>query len=228
MKVLILDDEFPAIRKIRTAVQECFKDYDDLEIIHFINVEELLKHAVWFRDYDIACLDINVQNIKYTGIDVAKKIKVYNVGVLIIFITIHTDYYKELVNAEPFRFVLKEELEEELPVALKDARRRLERCHSEFRYKVKRKEYKESMDDIMYMYSAEHRYIYIQLVDGRTQRFIAQIDEVEDYLRSLKYVFFRANKSYIINPIHIEYEDEHDVKINGITISKTHYYHIIY
>lgn len=228
MKIIILDDEFPVIRKIREAVKNCFRDYKDLEIIHFINAEELLKHAVWFRNYDIACLDINVQNAKYTGIDVAKKLKIYNVSVLNVFITIHEDYYKEIVNAEPFRFVLKEELDEKLPIALQDARRRLERCPSQFKYKVKRKEYKESMDDIMYMYSAEHRYMYIQLVDGRTQRFIAHIDEVEEYLRTLKCIFFRVNKSFIINPIYIEYEDERDIKINGITISKTHYYHIIY
>lgn len=228
MKIAILDDEFPAIRKIRAIIKDCFKDYDDLEIIHFIDVSELLRHAVWFRDIDIACLDINVQNTKYTGIDAAKKLKIFNGNTLLIFITIHTDYYKELVNAEPFRFVLKQDLDIELPKVLQDAQRRLERCPNEFRYKIKRREYKESMDDIMYMYSGDHRYMHIQLVDGRTQRFTAQIDDVEEYLKSLKYIFYRVNKSYIVNPIFIDYEDEHDIKIDGITISKTHFYHIIF
>lgn len=228
MKIAILDDEFPAIRKIRTIIKDCFKDYDDLEIIHFIDVSELLRHAMWFRDIDIACLDINVQNTKYTGIDAAKKLKIFNGNTLLIFITIHTDYYKELVNAEPFRFVLKQDLDIELPKVLQDAQRRLERCPNEFRYKIKRREYKESMDDIMYMYSGDHRYIYIQLVDGSTRHFIGQIDEVEEYLKTLKYVFVRANKSFIVNPIYIDEEDSHDIKMNGITISKTSYYRIIY
>lgn len=227
MKIMILDDEFPVIRKIRNIIKECFSDQDELKIIHFIDIKEMLKHAIWFRDIDIACLDINLQCDGCNGIDAAKRLKIFNGHTLIIFITVHTDYYKELVNAEPFRFILKDELHKELPIALQDARRRLERCPNDFAYKFKRKEYKESMDDIMYFWSGEHRYVYMKLCDGTIKKFIAQMDELEEELRKLKYIFIRANKSYIVNPIYIEWENEEFLIISGLEIKKTLYYHTI-
>ena len=227
MKILILDDEFPVIRKIRNIIKDCFSDQEDLQIIHFIDIKEMLKHAIWFRDIDIACLDINLQCEDCNGIDAAKRLKLFNGHTQIIFITVHTDYYRDLVNAEPFRFVLKGDVVRDLPAAIRDARRRLEQCPNDFAYKFKRKEYKESMDDIMYFWSGEHRYVFMRLCDGSIKKFIAQMDELEEELRKLKYIFIRTSKSYIVNPIYIEWENEEFLIIDGLEIKKTQYYHTI-
>lgn len=226
MKVLILDDEFPVIRKIRNIINDVFCDIIDLEIVHFISIEDMLIHAMWFHDIDIACLDINVMNEKYNGIFAAKRLKTFNYRTLIIFITIHDDYFEELVNAEPFRFIYKDDIRECLPVALMDAYRRLERTEY-FSYRYKKRQHMESMDDIMYFWSGEHRYIFMKLNDGTVKKFIAHMDEVEDELKKLKYIFVRANKSYIVNPIYIEQEKEDFLFIDGQTIKKTRYYHMI-
>lgn len=226
IKVMVLDDEMSAVRSIRKTIKETLND-EDINVISFTSISECLSYSIRNRDIDIACVDIALSNNELDGIAVAKRLKIINYRTLIIFISVHIDYFEQMVNAEPFRFVIKGNLKNQLPYALNAAVRRIKKSREYFNYEFERKRHRLAIDDIVYFYSGDHRYIYVKLIDGTTKKFIEKMDVLEEQIKTFSNKFIRANKSFIINPEHIDWENEKDIKIDDITISKTQFYHTI-
>lgn len=226
IKVMVLDDEMSAIRRIRKTIKETLKN-EDINVISFTSISECMSYAIKNRDIDIACIDITLNDM-LDGIYVAKRLKIINYRTLIIFISVRVDCFEQMVNAEPFRFVIKGNLSNQLPFAINAALRRINKCQEYFSYEFERQRHKLAIDDIVYFYSGDHRYIYAKLIDGTTKKFIEKMDALEKQIKTFSNKFIRANKSFIVNPEHIDWENEKDIHIDDITISKTQFYHIIF
>ena len=75
------------------------------------------------EDFDILFLDIDMPNI--SGLEVAKKIRDAGSDIILIFISAHEQYVFESIDYNPFKYIRKNKIEEEIEYSLKRAYKRI-------------------------------------------------------------------------------------------------------
>lgn len=101
MKVIIVDDEYPARKELRYFIE----NYTDMDIIgEFDNGLDVLNF-IQENTLDAIFLDINIP--KLDGMLLAKTIDKFEKRPKIIFITAYDDYAVEAFNLEIFDYILK-------------------------------------------------------------------------------------------------------------------------
>ena len=116
------------------------------------------------EDFDILFLDIDMPNI--SGLEVAKKLREKGSDIILIFISAHEQYVFESIEYSPFRYIRKNKISEELPLAMKAAFTRLENEKDRnIIIKTDDGEVRLYHSEIMY-YEIEDRRLNIHLSDG--------------------------------------------------------------
>ena len=103
MTVAICDDNQDVVNVIEKALKE-YKG-EVLEVISFTKGEDLIEY-IKSNKIDIAYMDIDLNSFR-TGMEIGKKIKQMQETILIIFMSSYQIYYREIANAEPFRYIDK-------------------------------------------------------------------------------------------------------------------------
>lgn len=75
------------------------------------------------EEFDILFLDIDMPNI--SGLEVAKKIRDAGSDIILIFISAHEQYVFESIDYNPFKYIRKNKIEEEIEYSLKRAYKRI-------------------------------------------------------------------------------------------------------
>lgn len=202
-KILVCDDSI-RFATILIEMIEKSVNMDDFELVVCYNGSDLMQHCV-NNKFDIIFLDIEIGN--ENGISYAKVIKNMNPKVLLIYISGYEKYYKDMVNAEPFRFISKKinlkEMENEVKDSLIAAVSRLNR-HDIWTFEFGKKRYCVQLEDIRYFYSVA-RTVHIKGDIGEAPSyFYGKIDDVEKEIKLISNEFLRINKSYLINMNHVE------------------------
>lgn len=157
---------------------------------------------------DIVFLDIELGNDN--GIQLSRKIKEINYNTLIIFISGYDNYYGDMVQAEPFRFMPKpltssEEIHKIVTLAYNRVVKVRDKTYSDvfYKYNFKGIVYKINLSNIMYFCSM-HRKIYIKFNNRTEDSFYYKLDELEAELSKISSDFIRISKSYLINKVYID------------------------
>lgn len=112
MKILAVDDEQDALEVLMTNIRECEPE----AIIHGFNSPmEALEFAV-DHPPDIAFLDIRMPGM--TGLELAKRLKKFNVNVNIIFSTGYSEFASDAFSMHASGYLMK-------PISSKDVRKEL-------------------------------------------------------------------------------------------------------
>lgn len=118
MKIAICDDE----KIFQDIIQKKLEEYYgalEVEIQLFLSGEDLLKRIGKYPDeFHIIFLDIEMEKIN--GVETAKKIRVLNQNVPIIFLTSHTEMAMDGYEVDAFRFLAKPIQQDKLWKALSD------------------------------------------------------------------------------------------------------------
>lgn len=116
LRIAICDDDSLHISYIKRLTEEILKEHS-IEITKCLGANELL-FKIDGSDYvpDIALLDIQMPDID--GISLAKELSQLTPNCKIIFISSYLNYAPDVYDAEHIYFVLKDQLEERLPLAL--------------------------------------------------------------------------------------------------------------
>ncbi len=75
------------------------------------------------EDFDILFLDIDMPNV--SGLEVAKKIRDAGSDIVLIFISAHEQYVFESIDYNPFKYIRKNKIKEEMEYSLKRAYKRI-------------------------------------------------------------------------------------------------------
>lgn len=222
--VAIVDDVPKTVIKIADIILDT-KYATEMSIEYFAHIKEFMEFFYRNRRLiNIVCLDINFGADK-DGISIAKRIKIINPSVIIIFVSGHTEYFPRLINAEPFRFVNKSHLEdmtEAIEAAVERVRYRADR--KIFTYNVGKDEKKVPLEDIVY-FKSDRRKILITFIDGRVESFYGKMEDVANTIRKDSMEFPRINRSYIINRAYIvEHGYEYVIMVNDEKIIWTDLY----
>ena len=107
MKVLFCDDDLEMLKQLENDFKVYFKD----KIIE-LETKCLYQKFNDLQKYDICFLDIDLKS--EDGIALAKKLKIYNPQLIIIFISQREDLVFQTFSVQPFQFIRKKHYQEDL------------------------------------------------------------------------------------------------------------------
>lgn len=121
MNIAICDDDSNVTNRLKNDIYSLFKSLkSDVDISVFANgmdlIETIKNEEV---HYDVLLLDVDMPNI--SGLEVAKILRESNEDLIIIFISSHDNYVFDSFEYNPFRYIRKNRIKEELNIALKSA-----------------------------------------------------------------------------------------------------------
>lgn len=121
MNIAICDDDINFLNKLQKYTNEILKEMKiNIEILAFNDGESLLNSIQNKKKYfDILLLDVDMPDV--SGLKVAKTLRQMDVDIIIIFISSYEKYVFDSLEYNPFRYIRKIRLKEELPIALKSA-----------------------------------------------------------------------------------------------------------
>lgn len=193
LNIAICDDEYIHRKVIVDYLGMVFSS-ESYEVVEFNSGEELLKN--YPEKLDILLLDIQMTGID--GIKTAKKIRLFDTNVMIIFTTAILGFMQEGYEVRAFRYLLK-------PINYNDFSKHLIQCKNEvLNNKSKYITIKEidegktviiTINSILYI-ETECRVTLIH-TDAKVYRIKESIKKFENELK--EYSFYRCHRAYLIN-----------------------------
>jgi DNA-binding LytR/AlgR family response regulator len=162
-----------------------------------------VPHGGLPNPFDILFLDIELGDT--TGITIADEIRKRFDTTLLIFVSAHESYCKDLFRYDTFDFLSKPVDEHQLQDALKRSYQQLKKSSIFFSYHVKNYTYRLPFDEIIYFESVLHK-VKIVTLQGEHE-FYGKIGDVEaelahKFLRQA--CFARVHHSLLVNLEHVE------------------------
>lgn len=106
INIAVCDDDLVFASKVETILYDISKQkLIDIAVEVFSDGSELWKHISSGETFELLYLDIEM--MKLNGIDLAKKVRENDTNVIIIYISNYENYFIELFEVEPFRFIKK-------------------------------------------------------------------------------------------------------------------------
>ncbi len=219
--VICCDDNQEFCNLLGILLQEYQKAYD-IKIVQFYDASQLLQYCEG-NQFDIIYLDIELG--EENGLKIAKKLKYINPKVLLIYISAYDNYYVDMVQAEPFRFIRKdasdiERLNRELGQTLSDAIRRLDDA-SKFSFAFRRNEYTVELNKIKYFHSIARTIHMHGNIRDIPSYFYGRMDELQGILKEKDDSFERISKSYIVNMNYVRAINKNQIRIDDKVLSIT-------
>lgn len=218
-KVGICDDDENARNYAKETVNTWSKEnHINIIIRQFTSAEEFLFQYVDEYDYDILLLDIEMKEMN--GVDLAKRIRMENKEVQIIFISGFIEYITDGYDVEALHFLLKPLNRNKLIEILEKAKNRITKNEKVMLLPT--------MDGIQRVYLKEMRYIEVRLnyltIYGDKEYIIKKT--LSNMEKELDESFIRSHRSYMININYIRTITKTEVLLeDGTTIplSKAYY-----
>ena len=152
LNIAICDDDIQTTGEMECLIQRISKqNFVDIETEVFWNGESLVNAIIKENKFDIIYLDIEME--KEDGISAAKRIRMYDKNVLIIYVSSHENHMKDSFSVRPFQFLVKPLSEKQMEICFKAAFDDINDTDFYFRYSYKRINYKVPVRDILYFES---------------------------------------------------------------------------
>ena len=212
-KIIVCDDNVEFMEALVRLLTQYASLYN-AEVIGFSTGNEVLEYC---RDNqcDIIYMDIEVGEAN--GMSIAKTLKRMYSQLLVIYISAYDNYYTEMVQAEPFRFIPKDMLdmrkfEKAVVDTLEIAMSRIT-GNNLWTYEFRRRQYVIELGQVHYFRSFA-RTIYIVGDIGDTPGYYyGKMNDLERELEKSKVHFARINRSYIVNMKYIRYSGSDSVQV---------------
>ncbi|RKI74829.1 DNA-binding response regulator, partial [bacterium 1xD42-87] len=151
--------------------------------------------------FDLIYLDIEMDDMN--GIHTALQLRDLALPVLIVYVSAHEEYLKELFRTEPFRFLSKPVKKTELREVFHAACRRIQSRSAYYSFSYKKALHKVPFDRIAY-FESRGRQIYIHISgpaaeDHYTEVFYGKMNEVEQQISAVNNRFLRIHQSFLVN-----------------------------
>lgn len=219
IKITILEDQHDQAKRLMEMLQGYEKEHEQFSytVEHYDSSVQLLTD--YRCDTDLLFLDIQVPDM--LGIDVAKRIRAMDGRVMIIFITMLTQYAIEGYSVGAFDYVLKPVRYEEFSAKMDRACRMLAHQDTSRTVEVRTKEeiFRIRADDITYIEISNHDVLIH--TDTNTYRHWGNLKTYEDQLADAHFV--RCNACYLVNLKYVSGISGDTVKIHRdvLAISKS-------
>ena len=200
IKIAICDDDPKFVGDVQEYLEQLKKEeHFELELECFLSGNELILEYEKGVLFDLIYLDIEMNGAD--GIETAKQIRKKDYHVLIVYISSHEEYLRQLFEAEPFRFLSKPvEYKAFHTVFWQAAERILEQQSHYFHFKTGKSVIKIPCRDILYFESAGRKVIVHTI--QRSYEYYDKLNDVEEHLKDMRFV--RIHKAYLVNIDNVE------------------------
>jgi len=196
--ILLCDDDPAFLSEVSLQTANTLDRLGIPFVLHaFTSMEQLTAPVL--AACDIALLDVDFEQKRYTGIDIAKKLRSVRKDAVIIFITNYIEYAPEGYEVQAFRYLLKKDLYRRLPEYLQAAALRLKSTRQTFKIKIHGEVIDIPLKQVLYMESQGRKVtVYIKKDSGiKEYSYYASISTLEKQLADNG--FLRIHKSYLVN-----------------------------
>lgn len=213
INITICDDEHTQIEYLNALVSKWAIKRDIVVYIsEYMNAESFLFAYEDNKTLDILLLDIQMKNMD--GVELARRIRIENEVVQIIFITGYADFISEGYEVSALHYLIKPIKEEKLYEVLDKAVTRLHKVEKTILINTADEIRRINLNEILYIEAFAHS-VKIETNNGAVETKIA-ISEIN---KMLNYSFIRCHRSYIVGLKHISHITKTDVILdNGLKI----------
>ena len=189
MKIAICDDDTCFLNRFKTKVCTLLSVLSDQFVItEYDNGKQCISEIM---DYDVVFLDIDMPDV--TGLEIADYIN-KNASTLIIFVTEHDGLVYSSIKFQPFRFLRKSYLNEELPEALHALAQKIK--SRKMIFKTKLGDTVIEIDKLMYIEIYIHQLMFHTLNNDLLEGY-GSLAALEKTLVPMD--FIRVHNSYLVN-----------------------------
>lgn len=172
----------------------------NVEILCFQTGEDLLCEMDTTGKMDIVFLDIAMERMN--GVETAKAIRLMDNWVILIFISSHDQYCKELIQVWPFAFLDKPLDEQKLFETLQKAVQTRITTFEDYTFYFQKVRYSIPLTEILY-FRSDRRTIHVNTV-GRNHLekeyiFYERLGDVERKVENSNVKFLRIRSSFLVN-----------------------------
>ena len=200
LNIAICDGDIQTTGRMELLIQKIAKlNFVDTEIEVFWSGESLVDAVVEGRGFDIIYLDIEMD--QEDGISAAKRIRMYDKNVLIIYVTSYESHMSESFSVRPCQFLVKPVSEQQMEACFKAAYEDINSGDFYFRYSYQRVNHKIPIRDILY-FESNKRKVFIVTEKGSFELY-GKLNEIENSLRTCKASFLRVHQSFLVNYKHV-------------------------
>ena len=134
------------------------------------------------------------------GLSLAREFRKDHPNAVLIYISNHESYLKELFEVDTFRFLSKPINTEKFEAYFRNAVEKIQLQQEEifFSYSYDRQFFKVLLSDIVY-FESQKRSIRLYKKDGTEGSFYGKLNEVEKQLKEAAVPFLRIHQSYLVN-----------------------------
>lgn len=150
--------------------------------------------------YDIIYIDIEME--KENGVEAARKIRQFDKNVLLIYVTNHESFAKEVFEVSAFRFLTKPISDFLFEKYFINAIDEIRQAPYFFQFQYNKVHYKLILGEIVY-FQSDKRVTYIICLDGM-QKCYEKLNSIEQRLEQSDVHFFRTHQSFLVNPKYVE------------------------
>ncbi len=190
MRIAICDDLETEQKNLTKALSVL---EPEAQVECFLTGEELLEAAKRKPPFDIAFLDIYLEN--ESGVDIARSLKEYSKNTGIVFVTSSPRFAVEAFSLDAVHYLVKPVTRDSVEEALHRFKRLRSRERPMIRFMVDRNSHNVYLDEISYVLSVDHAKE-IHLVDGRVIKVWMPMEEIQ---AKLNQDFLKLNRSTIVN-----------------------------
>lgn len=203
--VAICDDDKELTKNLAQLLRVTADRQDiDVDCDLFFDGSELIRAITKQQTcFDLIYLDIEMKDID--GIHAAQALRNAELPALIVYISAHEEYWKELFCTNPFRFLSKPIEEKEFRTVFNEACTEIRKRNGYFNFCYKKAYYRIPLNRITYFESSS-RLIRIHLSGCGEERpetlqhqFYGKLSEVEKQMASMNGRFLRVHQSFLIN-----------------------------
>ena len=200
-KIAICDDDKACLEIITEKIQKYCKDKAlNVVLESYSDCDKLAQKIENKERHDAYILDIEMPNM--SGIEVAQRIREYSEQAYIIFLTAHDCYAVRACGVNVISYVLKDRMETEFEVALKELFQRMDKLHRGKLYTIQnqRKYVKIQQKDIVYISKQQKN---VELIIQNHERESERCSLQEIYKRLDNPDMYFLDRSSIINLQHV-------------------------
>lgn len=197
LEIAICDDERLITRKIERMLENIVQNIMiEINTDVFYDGNTLVDHINRGKRYDIIYLDIEME--KQNGVDAARNIRKLDYNVLIIYVTSHESFVREVFEVSAFRFIVKPIESQIFEKYFLDAKKEILRKPRYFQYQYNKIVHRVLINDVMY-FQSDKRVIYIVTETG-SEKCYGKLNDIEEQLIKSNIYFYRTHQSFLVNP----------------------------
>lgn len=217
MNIAILDDDVEFLQRFKDLLYQYLNQI--VTKIHIQMIDKDFSNQLKNNKYDIIFVDIDLQET--TGIEVVKDLKANHNNTIVIFVSSRNELVFEALTVQPFHFIRKTHLDEDLHIAITLIKNHIQKYSKMITLNLYGRKTSIKISDILYVESSGHNISIITSDDEYTYR--STLKEVIKSINSTD--FCRIQKSIIINLSYVKEIVKNDIFLtNGSVFTINRYY----